>query len=140
MMQFLSRLPAVALLAVLALWGSAFDAEARPKQLSSEEVTALLRGNTVYGFNPDDESSYVMFHSVDGRVRAELSGIDRSVSRSDGRWWVNDLGQLCVDWENFRWISSCAAVNEDDGAITFTDDNGRIISFGEIEVGNPDGI
>jgi hypothetical protein len=81
-----------------------------------------------------------MFHAVDGRVRAELSGIDRTVSRSDGRWWVNDLGQLCVDWDNFRWVSSCAAVNEDDGAITFTDESGRIISFGEIEIGNPEGI
>ena len=139
-MQFLSRLPVVALLAVFAVWSVACDAEARPKQLSAEEVTTLLRGNTVYGFNPDDESSYVMFHAVDGRVRAELSGLDRSISRSDGRWWVNDLGQLCVDWDNFRWVSSCAAVNEDDGAITFTNDNGRIISFGEIEVGNPDGI
>ena len=139
-MKFLSKLSTVALLLAVALSSIVSNAEARPKRLSSDEVTALLRGNTVYGFNPNDETSYVMFHAVNGRVRAELSGIDSTVSKSDGRWWVNDLGQLCVDWENFRWINSCAAVNENDGVITFTDDNGRIISFGEIEVGNPDGI
>ena len=139
-MKFLSKLSTVALLLAVALSSIVSNAEARPKRLSSDEVTALLRGNTVYGFNPNDETNYVMFHAVNGRVRAELSSIDRTVSKSDGRWWVNDLGQLCVDWENFRWINSCAAVNENDGVITFTDDNGRIISFGEIEVGNPDGI
>jgi hypothetical protein len=139
-MKFLSKLSTVALLLAVALSSIVSNAEARPKRLSSDEVTALLRGNTVYGFNPNDETSYVMFHAVNGRVRAELSGIGSTVSKSDGRWWVNDLGQLCVDWENFRWINSCAAVNENDGVITFTDDNGRIISFGEIEVGNPDGI
>jgi hypothetical protein len=139
-MKFLSKLWIAALLLAIALSSIVSNAEARPKRLSSDEVTALLRGNTVYGFNPNDETSYVMFHAVNGRVRAELSSIDRTVSKSDGRWWVNDLGQLCVDWENFRWINSCAAVNENDGVITFTDDNGRIISFGEIEVGNPDGI
>ena len=139
-MKFLSKLWIAALLLAIALSSIVSNAEARPKRLSSYEVTALLRGNTVYGFNPNDETSYVMFHAVNGRVRAELSSIDRTVSKSDGRWWVNDLGQLCVDWENFRWINSCAAVNENDGVITFTDDNGRIISFGEIEVGNPDGI
>ncbi len=139
-MKFLSKLWIAALLLAIALSSIVSNAEARPKRLSSDEVTALLRGNTVYGFNPNDETSYVMFHAVNGRVRAELSSIDRTVSKSDGRWWVNDLGQLCVDWENVRWINSCAAVNENDGVITFTDDNGRIISFGEIEVGNPDGI
>ncbi|MDP6013226.1 MAG: DUF995 domain-containing protein [Alphaproteobacteria bacterium] len=139
-MKFLSKLSTVALLLAVALSSIVSNAEARPKRLSSDEVTALLRGNTVYGFNPNDETSYVMFHAVNGRVRAELSGIGSTVSKSDGRWWVNDLGQLCVEWENFRWISSCATVNENEGVITFTDDNGRIISFGEIEVGNPDGI
>ena len=139
-MKFLSKLSTVALLLAVALSSIVSNAEARPKRLSSDEVTALLRGNTVYGFNPNDETSYVMFHAVNGRVRAELSGIDSTVSKSDGRWWVNDLGQLCVEWDNFRWINSCATVNESDGVITFTDGNGRIISFGEIEVGNPDGI
>ena len=139
-MKFLSKLSTVALLLAVALSSIVSNAEARPKRLSSDEVTALLRGNTVYGFNPNDETSYVMFHAVNGRVRAELSGIDSTVSKSDGRWWVNDLGQLCVEWDNFRWINSCATVNENEGVITFTDDNGRIISFGEIEVGNPDGI
>ncbi len=139
-MKFLSKLSTVALLLAVALSSIVSNAEARPKRLSSDEVTALLRGNTVYGFNPNDETSYVMFHAVNGRVRAELSGIGSTVSKSDGRWWVNDLGQLCVEWKNFRWISSCATVNENEGVITFTDDNGRIISFGEIEVGNPDGI
>ncbi len=139
-MKFLSKLSTVALLLAVALSSIVSNAEARPKRLSSDEVTALLRGNTVYGFNPNDETNYVMFHAVNGRVRAELSGIDSTVSKSDGRWWVNDLGQLCVEWDNFRWINSCATVNESDGVITFTDGNGRIISFGEIEVGNPDGI
>ncbi len=139
-MKFLSKLSTVALLLAVALSSIVSNAEARPKRLSSDEVTALLRGNTVYGFNPNDETNYVMFHAVNGRVRAELSGIDSTVSKSDGRWWVNDLGQLCVEWDNFRWINSCATVNENEGVITFTDDNGRIISFGEIEVGNPDGI
>ncbi len=139
-MKFLSKLWIAALLLAIALSSIVSNAEARPKRLSSDEVTALLRGNTVYGFNPNDETSYVMFHAVNGRVRAELSGIGSTVSKSDGRWWVNDLGQLCVEWKNFRWISSCATVNENEGVITFTDDNGRIISFGEIEVGNPDGI
>jgi len=139
-MKFLSKLSTVALLLAVVLSSIVSNAEARPKRLSSDEVTALLRGNTVYGFNPNDETNYVMFHAVNGRVRAELSGIDSTVSKSDGRWWVNDLGQLCVEWDNFRWINSCATVNESDGVITFTDGNGRIISFGEIEVGNPDGI
>ncbi len=54
---------------------------------------------------------------------------------------INDLGQLCIEWRSARLVNSCATVNDDgEGAITFTDDNGRIISFGEVETGNPDNI
>ncbi len=119
---------------------TAGEADARPKRLAAEEVKALLSGNTVRGFNPNDDSTYTMFHSGDGTVRAEMRNLGGAVSRSDGHWWVNDEGKLCVDWENFRWISLCAALTKDDDAITFLDDNGRVISFGEVAAGNPDDI
>lgn len=117
------------------------DAEARPKRLDSDQVTSLLRGNTVYGFNPGDDSTYVMFHSANGTVRVEVRTINGSVLRSDGHWWINNLGQLCIKWKSARLMNSCATVNDDgEGGVTFTDDNGRIISFGEVETGNPDAI
>lgn len=116
------------------------NADARPKRLTATEAEALLKGNTVFGFNPSDDSTYIMFHSGNGSVRAELSNVNGDKSESTGRWWINDIGQLCVDWDNFRWINSCAAVVKDDDTVTFQDENGRIVSFGEVEQGNPDDI
>ena len=57
---------------ILALCWVANDAFARPKQLNSIEVEDLVKGNTVFGYNPSDDSSYTMFHSGNGAVRAEL--------------------------------------------------------------------
>ena len=135
-LRLLALLVACALIAAI----TAGEADARPKRLGAEEVKVLLSGNTVRGFNPNDSSTYIMFHSGDGTVRAELRNVNGIVSRSGGRWWVNDQGKLCVDWESFRWISSCASLTKDDDAITFLDDNGRVISFGEVSLGNPDDI
>ena len=132
---------AVALLvAIVAAAPLASDAEARPKRLSAGEAEALLSGNTVFGFNPSDDSTYTMFHSGNGRVRAELRNINGDMSESDGDWWVNDQGLLCVEWDNYSWINSCAAVVQDNDTITFEDENGRIVSFGEVAPGNPDDI
>lgn len=116
------------------------DAEARPKRLSAVEAETLLAGNTVIGFNPSDDSTYVMFHSGNGRVRAELRSVNGELSKSGGRWWISDEGLLCVDWDNFRWINSCALVVQDDETLTFQDPSGRIVSFGEIAKGNPDDL
>lgn len=135
-MTLRALLVACALVAALA----AGAADARPKRLEAAEVKALLSGNTVRGFNPSDDSTYVMFHSGDGTVRAVLRNVNGAVSRSAGRWSVSDQGKLCLDWESYRWISSCAAVVKDDDAITFVDDSGRVVSFGEVAVGNPDAI
>jgi hypothetical protein len=132
----LALLVACALVAAM----TAGEADARPKRLGAEEVKALLSGNTLHGFNPNDDSTYTMFHSSDGTVRAELRNVSGTVSRSDGRWSVSDQGKLCIEWENLRWINSCATVTRDDDAITFLDDNRRVISFGEVAVGNPDDI
>lgn len=134
------RLCAGALAALLAAVFVMPQAEARPKRLSTAEAEELLTGNTVFGFNPADDSTYTMFHSGNGRIRAELRNVNGEISESGGRWWVNDQGQLCVDWDNFRWINSCAAVIKDDDTITFQDENGRIISYGEVAKGNPDDI
>ena len=127
-----------ALVLSLAVAGGAADA--RPKRLDRDEVTALITGNTVRGFNPSDDSTYTIFHSGNGEARAVLRNVNGQVSRSDGRWWVNDLGKLCVKWGNFRWVNSCAVISRDEDAITFLDDNGRIVSFGEVVTGNPDDI
>ena len=124
----------------LALIGSPDDGVARPKQLTSTEVEDLVKGNTVQGFNPSDDSSYTMFHSGDGRVRAELRNVNGELSRSDGKWWVNEEGKLCLDWKNFRWVNSCVFVISDKESLTFQDDNGRIVSFGEVQIGNPNNI
>ncbi len=129
-----------ALAAVVMPLATISDAEARPKRLSPDEAEKLLKGNTVFGFNPTDDSTYSMFHSGNGRVRAELRNINGEISESGGRWWINEDGQLCVDWDNFRWINSCAAVVQDGDTITFQDENGRVISFGEVAPGNPDDI
>ena len=132
---------AIGALGVLLAFVSA-TAEAKPVRLEAGEVTALIAGNTVYGYNPRDDSNFTMFHSSNGQVRAELRNVTGQVSRSDGRWWVNDLGKLCVQWENFRWVNSCAIVTRDEEAdsVTFIDDNGHIVSFGEVVTGNPDDI
>lgn len=130
---------AIGALALLLAFAGA-TAEAKPKRLDAGEVKALIAGNTVYGYNPSDDSTFTMFHSSNGQVRAELRNVTGQVSRSDGRWWVNDLGKLCIEWENFRWVSSCAIVTRDDDALTFADDDGRIVSFGEVVTGNPDDI
>lgn len=135
-----TRLGALALAVLIIPLLTAPDADARPKRLTAAEAEALLKGNTVFGFNPADDSTYSMFHSGNGNVRAELRNVNGEISESDGRWWINDQGQLCVDWENFRWVSSCAFVIKDDDTITFQDDNGRIISYGEVAKGNPDDI
>ena len=124
---------------LLCIW-TVQQADARPKRLSAAEAEELLSGNTVFGFNPSDDSTYSMFHSGNGRVRAVLRNVNGDVSESGGRWWVNDQGRVCVDWDNYRWISSCAIVLKEDDAITFQDDNGRVISFGEVAKGNPDDI
>jgi hypothetical protein len=125
---------------LLAQMGAVQTAQARPKTLDAGEVQSLIRGNTVIGFNPSDDSSYVMYHLSDGGVRAELKNVNGDISRSTGKWWVNEEGKLCVDWEHFRWIDSCVVVVRDKEVITFEDENGRIVSFGEIEVGNPDDL
>jgi hypothetical protein len=120
--------------------GAVHIAQARPKTLDAGEVQSLIRGNTVFGFNPSDDSSYAMYHLSDGGVRAELKNVNGDIARSTGKWWVNEDGKLCVDWEHFRWIDSCVVVVRDKEVITFEDENGRIVSFGEIEVGNPDDL
>lgn len=114
--------------------------EARPRTLDREEVVELLAGNTVFGFDPRAGSEFSMFHSSQGRVRAELRGVNRRTDRSDGRWWVTDEGKLCVDWTNYRWVDSCVAVVREDESVTFVDDGGRIVSFGEMAPGNPDDL
>ena len=119
---------------------SASGADARPRTLDREEIVQLLTGNSVLGFDPRTDSEFTMFHSSGGRIRAELRNVNRQSDESDGRWWVSDEGKLCVEWSNYRWISSCAGVVLDDEAITFVDDNGRIISFGEVVPGNPDDL
>ena len=116
------------------------QAEARPRTLDREEVVELLSGNTVIGFDPRAGSEFSMFHSSQGRVRAELRNVNRRADRSDGRWWVTDEGKLCVDWTNYRWVDSCVAVVREDESVTFVDDGGRIVSFGEMAPGNPDDL
>ena len=116
------------------------QAEARPRTLDREEVVELLSGNTVIGFDPRAGSEFSMFHSSQGRVRAELRNVNRRTDRSDGRWWVTDEGKLCVDWTNYRWVDSCVAVVREDESVTFVDDGGRIVSFGEMAPGNPDDL
>ena len=116
------------------------QAEDRPRTLDREEVVELLSGNTVFGFDPRAGSEFSMFHSSQGRVRAELRDINRRTDRSDGRWWVTDEGKLCVDWTNYRWVDSCVAVVREDESVTFVDDSGRIVSFGEMAPGNPDDL
>lgn len=124
----------------LAVLASAVDADARPRTLDREEVVELLSGNTVFGFDPRAGSEFSMFHSSRGRVRAELRNVNRRTDRSDGRWWVTDEGKLCVDWTNYRWVDSCVAVVREDESVTFVDDGGRIVSFGEMAPGNPDDL
>lgn len=119
---------------------AAFDADARPRTLDGGEAAALLSGNTVFGFDPRAESEFAMFHSSDGRVRARLRNAGGSEDESIGRWWITDEGRLCVDWENYRWVDSCAALVVDGESLTFVDDNGRIVSFGEVAPGNPDDL
>lgn len=114
--------------------------DARPRTLDREEVVELLSGNTVIGFDPRAGSEFSMFHSSQGRVRAELRNVNRRADRSDGRWWVTDEGKLCVDWTNYRWVDSCVAVVREDESVTFVDDGGRIVSFGEMAPGNPDDL
>lgn len=121
---------------MLATWGS----NARPRTLDGDEAAALLSGNTVFGFDPRAESEFAMFHSSDGRIRARLRNAGGSEDESIGRWWITDEGRLCVDWENYRWVDSCAALVVDGESLTFVDDNGRIISFGEVAPGNPDDL
>ena len=114
--------------------------EARPQTLDREDAVELLEGNTVFGFDPRTGNEFTMFHSSHGRVRAELRNVNGRSDRSDGRWWVTDEGKLCVDWTNYRWIDSCVAVVRDGDSVTFKDDGGRIVSFGEIAPGNPDDL
>lgn len=128
---------AIAILAFLCL---ACQADARPRTLDGDEAAALLSGNTVFGFDPRAESEFAMFHSSDGRIRARLRNAGGSEDESIGRWWITDEGRLCVDWENYRWVDSCAALVVDGESLTFVDDNGRIISFGEVAPGNPDDL
>ncbi len=121
-----------------ALVASAGDA--RPRTLDQGEVKELLTGNTVFGFDPRNENEFTMFHSGSGRIRAELRNVNRKADMSDGRWWVTGEGKLCIEWTNYRWVSLCAGVVKDGDSITFVDDGGRIISFGEVEPGNPDDL
>ena len=118
----------------------ASSADARPRTLDGGEAAALLSGNTVFGFDPRAESEFAMFHSSDGRIRARLRNAGGSEDESIGRWWITDEGRLCVDWENYRWVDSCAALVVDGESLTFVDDNGRIVSFGEVAPGNPDDL
>lgn len=136
----LPRLCCVASLVASAALAAAVDADARPRTLDREEVVELLSGNTVYGFDPRTENEFSMFHSGRGRVRAELRNVNRRTDRSDGRWWVTDEGKLCVDWASYRWVDSCVTVVRDGDSVTFVDDGGRIVSFGEMAPGNPDDL
>lgn len=127
--------------AVFIVAAAAWDfVDARPRTLDREEVVELLSGNTVYGFDPRTENEFSMFHSGRGRVRAELRNVNRRTDRSDGRWWVTDEGKLCVDWASYRWVDSCVTVVRDGDSVTFVDDGGRIVSFGEMAPGNPDDL
>lgn len=127
-------------IAILVFLCVACQADARPRTLDGDEAAALLSGNTVFGFDPRSESEFAMFHSSDGRVRARLRNAGGSEDESIGRWWITDEGRLCVDWENYRWVDSCAALVVDGESLTFVDDNGRIVSFGEVAPGNPDDL
>ena len=127
-------------IAVLAFLCLACQADARPRTLGADEAAALLGGNTVFGFDPRAGSEFAMFHSGNGRVRARLRNAGGGEDESAGRWWITDEGKLCVDWENYRWVDSCAALVVDGESLTFVDDNGRIVSFGEVAPGNPDDL
>ena len=135
--QGASRMLACAAALALAAAGTA---DARPQTLDRDESAALLAGNTVYGYNPRNDDTFRMFHSSDGGIRAELRNVNGQVSESAGRWWITDEGKLCVDWTNYRWVDSCTRVVQDGDAVSFVDDSGRVVSFGEVARGNPDDL
>ncbi len=130
----------IAGVAIGVVGSGAGDAEARPRILDRAEASALLSGNTVFGFDPRTESEFTVFYSGNGRARAELRNVNGRTDRSNGSWWITDEGKLCIDWENYRWISLCARIVREADSLTFIDDNRRIISFGEVAVGNPDDL
>lgn len=122
---------------VLAL---AAAAEARPRALGADEIAAVIEGNTIYGYDPRSGNEFAMFHSAGGRVGAEVRNVNDLTDTANGRWWVTDDDKLCIDWEDRRWIDLCAGVVRDGESITFVDDSGQVISFGEVTPGNPDDL
>ncbi len=86
------------------------QASGEKRQVMNDELTQLLRGNTI-----DGESSvkFHMFFRDDGKV----FGLTNSGQRNSGDWKVKD-DKLCVFWFNPNWEHGCDKV--------FTTDTGYV--------------
>jgi len=64
--------------------------------LSGDEVRALFSGKTVKGYHEKKEYPFTSYYEPSGTFRSYQDGA--TVPRS-GRWWVNDSGDICIQWK-----------------------------------------
>lgn len=73
------------------------------KQMSGEQLDALMTGNTIYLANPGGSGEIVLWYGADGAARARLN----SASRLTGTWQMK--GNLsCIKWSYDPNTDSCS--------------------------------
>lgn len=81
----------VAIYAISEGGGCASTPEVEPGDLTAEQITATISGNT---FKLADQEAYA-FVAEDGGLR----GLNVPSGATRGQWRVNEDGQLCATWE-----------------------------------------
>jgi len=102
----------VGIAVVVALLGSAAHAQtpktlgevlnAGGKKLTRDELKQLVSGATMEGAQGGNfpNTTFKNVYSADGTVRGDAWNKGAWFSRINGKWWVNDAGQLCVELRN----------------------------------------
>jgi hypothetical protein len=89
------------------------------------EVDALLRGTVLHGTYLRTRSAYTLHFRADGTLINQRN--------ETGRWWVNEEGQYCREWDTGRLAGNkaCMSLIRDGGQIEFHS-RGRKVAVGTL--------
>ena len=76
-------------------------AAASAERLSSDEILKLLKGATVETTAGRKDRPQFMTFKPDGTVAGEREK-KRSSVYDNGKWWVQDNGLFCLQWEDWQ--------------------------------------
>ena len=82
------------------------------RTLSGDEVQLLFSGKTVKGYHEKWQYSFTSYYEPTGVFRS-YQGEEKEPRR--GKWWVNSIGEICIQWEGELSELCRKMMTDDDG-------------------------